>query len=71
MKVKIGNDEFCLHCMEWREYDEEGRCKVCKHIIHVESKKSMKEGYDELKSESPSFEEFDESSDDTNYDNDY
>lgn len=71
MKVKIGNDEFCIHCMEWREYDEKGRCKVCKHIIFRENKKSLKEGYDELKSESPSIEEFDETSDNTDDDNNY
>jgi len=29
MKVTVGNDEFCPKCMEWREYDEDGKCKVC------------------------------------------
>ncbi len=67
MKLKIGNDEFCLYCMDWREYDEQGRCKKCKHIIHRENKKSEKEGYNELKSESPSFEEFDENTEDFDY----
>jgi NADH:ubiquinone oxidoreductase subunit len=56
MKAKIGNDEFCLQCMEWREYDEEGRCKVCKHIIYRNSKKSENNGYSEFKTESPSYE---------------
>lgn len=65
MKKNIGNDEFCLHCMEWREYDEKGRCKICKHIIHRENKKSEKDGYNELKSETPSFEEFDDDSGDS------
>jgi len=67
MKMKIGADEFCLHCMEWREYDEEGRCKKCKHIIHRKNKKSEKEGYNALKSESPSFEELDEDIRDDEY----
>jgi len=67
MKLKIKSDEFCLHCMEWREYDEEGRCKICKHIIHRENKKSEKEGYNNLKSESPSFEELDENIEDYEY----
>jgi len=67
MKLKIGSDEFCLHCMEWREYDEEGRCKICKHIIHRENTKSEKEGYNTLKSESPSFEESDEDIEDCDY----
>ena len=67
MKLNVGSDEFCLHCMEWREYDEEGRCKICKHIIHKENKKSEKVGYNNLKSESPSFEELDEDIDDYDY----
>ena len=60
MKLKIGSDEFCLHCMEWRGYDEEGRCKICKQVIHRENIKSEKEGYNNLKKESPSFEELDQ-----------
>ena len=67
MKVKIGNDEFCLHCMQWREYDEEGKCKVCKHIIHRENKNLKKEGYNDLKTESPSFEDFNEDIDEGDY----
>lgn len=55
MIKKIGNDEFCLHCMEWREYDEEGRCKVCKHVI-CKVKKVEQDGYNKYHSESPSFE---------------
>ena len=66
MKAKIGSDEFCLHCMEWREYDEEGRCKVCKHIIHKINKKSENDGYNELKEESPSY-KFDEEDNDLDY----
>jgi hypothetical protein len=34
MKTIVGNDEFCLKCMEWREYDGNGRCKICNSIIH-------------------------------------
>jgi hypothetical protein len=67
MKLKIGSDEFCLHCMEWQEYDEEGRCKICKHIIHRENKKSKKEGYNNLKKDSLSFEELDEDYEGYNY----
>ena len=33
MKVNVGNDEFCPICMEWREYDDEGRCKICHKAI--------------------------------------
>jgi len=32
-KVVVGEDEFCPTCMEWRSYDEHGRCIVCRHII--------------------------------------
>ena len=60
MKKKIGNDEFCLHCMEWREYDENGKCKICKHIIKKEMQKS-EGGYNTYKQEGPSFEIDDES----------
>ena len=67
MKTKIGSDEFCLHCMEWREFDEEGRCKKCKHIIHRESKKSEREGYNDYKIESPSFEIEEDISDSEDY----
>ena len=67
MKLKIGSDEFCLHCMECREYDEEGRCKICKHIIHRENTKFEKEGYNYIKSESPSYEDSYEDVEDYNY----
>jgi len=33
MKVKVGNDEFCPHCMDWQEYDDEGKCKKCRKLI--------------------------------------
>jgi hypothetical protein len=66
MPVKIGKDEFCVYCMEWREYDEEGRCKVCKHLIYRGNKKSEKEGYNELKSKSTSIDDIEESNE--NYD---
>jgi len=66
MKQKIGKDEFCLHCMEWREYDEEGRCKICKHIIY-KVKQIETEGYNKDRSESPSFENEDEGSENVDY----
>ena len=56
MKLKIGNDEFCVNCMEWRELDKEGRCKGCNHIIHRENKKIEKDRYENYKTETPSFE---------------
>jgi len=64
MKQKIGNDDFCIHCMEWREFDNKGRCVVCKNIIHKETKKNSEQSYNNLKSESTEdtndeYEEFD------------
>lgn len=64
--MKIGKDEFCLNCMEWREYDSEGRCKVCKHIICRGIKKKQKVGYSEYKSEDISS-EIDEDTEDEGY----
>ena len=66
MKRKIGQDEFCLHCMEWREYDEQGKCKVCKHVISKE-KKVEQEEYNKYRSESPSFEMDDEEIEESEY----
>jgi len=28
-KVAVGTDDFCKRCMDWREFDENGKCKVC------------------------------------------
>ncbi len=53
MKVTVGNDEFCPHCMEWREYDDTGRCKVCKKLI---KKNQQINKYEEFKIEDSSFE---------------
>lgn len=57
MKLKTGQDEFCLNCMEWMEYNNEGRCKKCKQIIHKEKRESEQEGYNRTKSEYQSFED--------------
>lgn len=46
MTVKVGTDEFCSKCMEWREYDEEGRCKVCKKIIKKNTALKQEHGDD-------------------------
>ena len=37
-KIKVGSDEFCPTCMEWREYDEEGKCTVCGRPIRKEER---------------------------------
>jgi len=29
MKISVGTDDYCPVCMEWREYDDNGNCKVC------------------------------------------
>lgn len=28
-KLTVGTDDFCPKCMDWREVDEAGKCKVC------------------------------------------
>jgi len=56
MAIKIGKDEFCSKCMEWREYDEEGKCKVCGKLIKRMDKQPPKNGYSDYKSEGPSYE---------------
>jgi len=55
MKVKTGKDEFCMHCMEWREYDNRGRCMVC-HNLLVKKENLKSQGYNEYKTESSSYE---------------
>jgi len=42
--------------MEWREFDEKGKCKVCKQRIIRKLKKQDEHGYNEYKSESLTFE---------------
>ena len=50
-RVAVGNDEFCFNCMEWREYDDEGRCKVCRKQIKKKQAPSQKINYDEYRIE--------------------
>lgn len=59
-KVEVGNDEFCSNCMEWREYDEEGRCKVCKKIIKKQKSPIPKNSYNEYIYETFEDEDIDE-----------
>ena len=47
MKVRTGNDEFCLFCMEWHEYDEKGRCIVCGKVIKKKLLQVHIKSYDE------------------------
>jgi len=47
MKVRTGNDEFCLFCMEWHEYDEKGRCNVCGKVIKKKPLQGHIKSYDE------------------------
>ena len=50
-KVAVGSDEFCFNCMDWREYDEEGKCKVCGKQIKKKQVPSQKINYDEYRIE--------------------
>ena len=48
-KVKVGEDEFCPTCMEWRAFDEAtGKCVVCGRHIRKAGRRSptITEEYD-------------------------
>ena len=51
MNIKIGEDEFCTKCMEWQEYTEDGKCKVCGKIIKKVRESKIRDSYDEYKTE--------------------
>ena len=56
MKMKVGNDEFCIKCMKWQEYDDGGKCKICGSIIQKLKKSSTeRESYNDYYIESTSF----------------
>lgn len=65
MTVKVGLDDFCSQCMEWQEYDEQGKCKVCGKLIKKMPKKTTHPDSTEYTKESPEFELDDEP--DTSY----
>jgi len=54
--MKVGVDEFCSNCMDWCEFDEEGKCKKCGKLIKKNAKGSKNIGYSEYKQEAPSYE---------------
>ncbi len=47
--MKVGNDDFCSKCMEWREYDDNGKCVVCGSVIHQFKSVEVTDGYNEYK----------------------
>lgn len=60
MSMKIGSDEFCLYCMEWQEFDEEGKCKGCGKPIVKKELKGKKDSYAEYEKETIEFDESEE-----------
>ena len=60
MPMKIGSDDFCSNCMEWQEYDEEGKCKVCGKRILKQLIKEKKDSYAEYEKETSEFESSEE-----------
>jgi len=60
MSLKVGSDEFCSNCMEWREYDEEGKCKVCGKQIFKKYSKEQDKSYAEYEIETLDLEEVEE-----------
>jgi hypothetical protein len=57
--VKVRDDEFCLKCMEWREYDAKGRCTVCGSLIKKE-RQAPTPGYGEYEREDVDIEQEEE-----------
>ena len=55
-KITVGLDDFCSNCMEWREYDEEGKCKKCGKLIKKEQVSTGKDSYSEYETEDPTYE---------------
>ena len=56
MKMKVGNDEFCIKCMKWQEYDDGGKCKICGSIIQkLKKSNTERESYNDYYIESTSF----------------
>ena len=49
--VDVGDDEFCTDCMEWRKYDEEGKCVVCGKLIFKKPAKKETSSYAEYEKE--------------------
>ena len=45
-KIIVGTDDFCSNCMEWREYDENGKCKVCGKLIITMKNLSHRNDYE-------------------------
>jgi len=48
-KIVVGTDEFCSKCMEWQEYDENGKCKVCGKLIKKTKTLTETKDYDNYK----------------------
>lgn len=57
MMMEVGNDEFCIKCMEWREYNDKGRCRICNSMIHKLKKSEIqRNSFNDYYIESTSFE---------------
>jgi len=59
VKITVGNDEFCFKCMEWREYDDNGKCKVCGKLIKKKKHDDQGTKYDDFGIDANTFEESD------------
>ena len=49
--VKVGEDEFCTTCMEWRAYDKDGKCVVCGKVLVRPKTEKKSESYAEYERE--------------------
>lgn len=62
MSITVGEDEFCLTCMEWRKCNKKGKCIVCGRQIKKQKGDSDQQSYGKFQR--------DEFSDETDYESD-
>ena len=55
--VDVGEDEFCINCMQWRTYDAEGKCTKCGKTIKKQKSSDRTDGYGEKEHETSEFED--------------
>ena len=48
MAVTVGDDEFCLTCMEWRKCNDQGKCIVCGKQLKKQKGDSRSSSYGEF-----------------------
>jgi len=62
-KLTVGTDDYCQKCMDWREVDEAGNCKICGCHIKKSSNASKSSVEYDLSDFTPDHEEERDSAD--------